>query len=320
MHEHDGDHNHGHDHNHSHAYKTVTVRRLRWSLIVTAVAMVIEFVGGWLTGSVALLSDAGHMLTHAFALAIAIAGILVARLPACHHRTFGLLRAEVVSAFVNALFLLAIIVWIAMESVGRLLDPQPILTPHMLAVAVFGLVVNIVSVFLIEGSRQGDINVQSVFAHMIADAASSVAIVVAAIVIGYTGWLWLDPLVAMGIGLLILVWALGLLKESLRVLLEMAPKGRNVHDIVDAMREQFPEVVDTQHEHLWTITPEVVVFSAHLTVSPSRLGEQHAGHSQWQDAVATWLRDQYQVRESTLQVVWKEARLDAEGAEGDDRD
>jgi len=113
---------------------------------------------------------------------------------------------------------MGISVWIAVEAVLRLIDPQPILTPHMLAVAVFGLVVNIASIFLIEGSRHGDLNVQSVFAHMIADAASSVAIVAAAIVIGYTGWLWLDPLVAMGIGLLIVVWALGLLKESLRVL------------------------------------------------------------------------------------------------------
>ena len=308
MHQHDEDdaHGHGHAHGHSQPYKTVAVQRLCWSLAITTVAMVIEFVGGLLTGSVALLSDAGHMLTHAFALGIAIAGILVARLPACHHRTFGLLRAEVVAAFVNALFLLAITAWIAIEVVGRLLDPQPILTVHMLGVALFGLTVNVASVFLIEGSRHGDINVQSVFAHMIADAASSVAIVVAAIVIGYTGWLWLDPLVAIGIGLLIVVWALGLLRESLRVLLEMAPKGRNVHDIVFALREQFPAIIYTEHEHLWTITPEVVVFSAHLTVDPSRLGPQQAEYREWQDSVALWLEKKFDVRESTLQVVWKE--------------
>ena len=304
MPQHDED--HGHDHGHDHAYKTLTVRRLGWSLVITAGAMVIEFVGGLLTGSVALVSDAGHMLTHAFALGIAIAGILVARLPACHHRTFGLLRAEVVAAFVNAMFLLAISVWIAIEAVGRLLDPQPILTQHMLGVAVFGLIVNLASVFLIEGSRHGDINVQSVFAHMIADAASSVAIVVAAIVIAYTGWLWLDPLVAMGIGLLIVVWAWGLLRESLRVLLEMAPKGRNIHHIVSALREQFPAIIDTQHEHLWTITPEVVVFSAHVTVDPSRVDPRQAEYRDWQDSVSVWLEKRFDVRESTLQVVWKE--------------
>ena len=147
---------------------------------------------------------------------------------------------------------------------------------------------------------------QSVFAHMIADAASSLAIVVTAIVIGHTDWLWLDPLVAMGIGLLIVAWAVGLLRESLRVLLEMAPKGRNVHDVVAAMQEQFPAIIDTQHEHLWTITPEVVVFSAHLTVDPSRLDPRQVEQRDWQDSVATWLQKSFDVRESTLQVVWEE--------------
>ena len=301
---HDDHHTHEHGRHHGHAYKTLTVRRLGWSFVITAAAMVIELVGGLLTGSVALVSDAGHMLTHAFALAIAIAGILVARLPACHHRTFGLLRAEVVAAFVNALFLLAITVWIGVEAIHRLLHPEPILTAHMLGVAVFGLMVNIASVFLIESSRHGDLNVQSVFAHMIADAVSSVAIVAAAVVIGYTGWLWLDPLVAMGIGLLIVLWAYGLMKESLRVLLEMAPKGHNVHDMVSALREQFPAIVDTQHEHLWTITPEVVVFSAHLTVDPARLDPRQAEYRHWQDSVAVWLEEHFNVRESTLQVSW----------------
>lgn len=307
-HEHDRQHApaHGHDHDHGPVYKTQTVRRLGFSLGITATAMVIEFVGGLLTGSVALLSDAGHMLTHAFALGIAIAGILVARMPACHHRTFGLLRAEVVAAFINALFLLAITAWIVVEAVRRLIDPEPILTPYMLVVALFGLIVNVASVLLIEGSRHGDINVQSVFAHMIADAASSLAIVATAIIIAYTDWLWLDPLVAMGIALLIVIWAWWLLKDSLRVLLEMAPKGRNIDDIVSALREEFPAVVDTEHEHVWTITPEVVVFSAHLTVDPSRLDPRPAEYRQWQDSVAAWLEEEFDVRESTLQVVWEE--------------
>jgi cobalt-zinc-cadmium efflux system protein len=297
------DHDHGHDH--SHAYKALTVRRLGWSLGITASAMVIEFVGGLLTGSVALVSDAGHMLTHAFALAIAIAGILVARLPACHHRTFGLLRAEVVAAFVNALFLLALTVWIAVEAVGRLLAPQPILTLYMLVVAVFGLVVNLVSVFLIEGSREGDINVQSVFAHMVADAASSVAIVVAAVVIRGTGWVWLDPVVAMGIGLLIVLWAWSLLRESLRVLLEMAPKGRNVHQISSGLREHFPAILDTNHEHVWTITPDVVVFSAHLTLDAEQVEPREVDG--WLRSVEAWLAERFDVRESTLQVTWSGA-------------
>ena len=304
VHQHDK--KNGHNRNHDRAYKAVTVWRLGWSLAITVAAMVIEFAGGLLTGSVALLSDAGHMLTHGFALGIAIAGILVARLPACHHRTFGLLRAEVVAAFVNALFLLAITVWIGVEAVGRLFDPQPILTLQMLGVALFGLAVNVASVLLIESTRHGDLNVQSVFAHMIADAASSVAIVVAAIVISYTGWVWLDSVVAMGIGLLIAVWAWGLLRESLRVLLEMAPKGHTVDDITSALQAQFPAIVDTENEHLWTITPELIVFSAHLTIDPAQVAPGTSEYLQWLNSVTSWLEEQFGMRETTLQVSWKE--------------
>jgi cobalt-zinc-cadmium efflux system protein len=297
-------HHHGHDH------KNVTARRLGWSLSITAAAMVVEFVGGWLTGSVALVSDALHMLTHAFAIGIGLAGLIIARRPPCHHRTFGLLRAEVVAAFVNALFLLTLTIWIAVEAVTRFLAPQPIITLHMLIVAVFGLLVNLASLFLLEGSRSGDMNVRAVFLHMVADAASSVAIVAAAVVIHFTGWTWLDPLVALGISVLILLWAADLLRDSLRVLLEMAPKGCNVHDIADALKEAFPCIVDTEHEHVWTITPEVVVFSAHLVVGAGDVPLE--ARNDWLDEVAAWLHERYDVRESTLEVRTAKARAPSE--------
>jgi cobalt-zinc-cadmium efflux system protein len=298
---------HGHEHGHGADYKSLTARRLGWSLAITTVAMGVEFVGGWLTGSVALVSDAVHMLTHAFAIGIGLVGIVVARRPRCHHRTFGLLRAEVVAAFVNALFLLALTVWIVVEAVDRLIHPSEIVTLHMIIVAVFGLLVNLASVFLIEGSREGDMNVQAVFMHLVADAASSVAIVLAAVVIHFTEWTWLDPLVAMGIGALILVWAVGLTRDSLRVLLEMAPKGKNVEEIVSALRQAFPRIVDTDHEHVWTITPNVIVFSAHLSVSPDGIGPESA--NAWVQKVGRWLHAHYAVRESTLQVHWAETLL-----------
>ncbi len=290
---------------HEHDYKGLTVNRLMWSLAITLAAMAVEAVGGWVFGSISLVSDAGHMLTHGFALVVALAGILIARLPVCHHRTFGLLRAEVLAALLNAVFLFGLAVWIFIESVERLRNPQEIMTLEMLAVAILGLAVNLVSIFLLEGSRKGDLNVQSVFAHMMADAVSSVAIVAAAIVIRFTGWIWLDPIVAMGIGVLIVVWAAGLLKESLRVLLEMAPKGRNVHEIVSAMRERFPEVAGVEHEHLWTITPDVILFSAHLTVKCQEQG--HDAENAWLDEATHWLEHEFDVSETTLQVRWKAA-------------
>jgi cobalt-zinc-cadmium efflux system protein len=288
------------DHHHEHNYKSLALRRLILSLSITAVVMVVEVIGGWLTGSIALISDAGHMLTHAFAIAVSIFGIVVARRPACHHRTFGLLRAEVVAAFVNALFLLAVTAWIVFEAAQRFLDPQPILTLQMLAVAIVGLTVNVVSIFLLESSRRGDLNVHSVFLHMIGDAASSVAIVVAAILIRVTQWLWIDPLVSVGIAVLIAIWAASLLRESLRVLLEMAPKGHTVDDIISAMRAKFPEIVDTEHEHVWTITPSVVCFSAHLTVDAAQLTRVDV--NDWLHRIEHWLRDKFDVSESTLQL------------------
>lgn len=290
---------HRHNH-HQHDYKSHTLNRLGWSLGITAAIMVVEFIGGWLSGSIALVSDAVHMFTHVVALGISISGILIARKPVCHHRTFGLLRAEVVAAFINGLFLLVATAWIVFESVDRILHPQPILTMQMLTVAIIGLTVNIISIFLLEGSRKGDINVHSVFLHMVSDAASSVAIVIAAIVIRFTNWIWLDPAVSIGIAILIVLWAGGLLRDSLRVLLEMAPKGHDVETITKAMKKQFPQIIDTSDEHIWTITPSVIVFTAHLKIN---LQESTSKQSNaLLDDLENWLKGEFGISESTLQL------------------
>jgi cobalt-zinc-cadmium efflux system protein len=305
MHEHNhaNTHEHNHDHGHSHDYKGVALQRLGLSLGITVVVMFVEVAGGWYSGSIALISDAGHMLTHAFAIAVSIFGILMARQPVCHHRTFGMLRAEVLAAFINGIFLLGVSAWIIIESIERFMNPQSLLTMQMLMVALLGLAVNIFSIFLLQGSRHNDLNIRSVFMHMIGDAASSVAIVIAAVVIRYTSWNWLDPAVSLLIALWIAVWALGLLKESARILLEMAPRGQFVHDISDAMRERFPAILETSHEHVWTITESVIVFSAHLLVDGDRL--QRQGCNDWLETVEQWLAHEYKVTESTLQVRFK---------------
>jgi cobalt-zinc-cadmium efflux system protein len=135
---------------------------------------------------------------------------------------------------------------------------------------------------------------------MVSDAASSVAIVIAAVVIRFTGLVWLDPAVSVGIALLIVLWASGLLRDSLRVLLEMAPKGHDVTTITDAMIKRFPEITQTQNEHLWTITPSVIVFTAHLMVD----GRQVQSHqiNEWLEQIGHWLKETFDVSESTLQV------------------
>lgn len=267
---------------------------------ITVVVMVVEAVGGWMCGSIALISDAGHMLTHAVALGIGIAGILIARRPVCHHRSFGLWRAEIVAAFANALFLLAVTAWIVYESVGRLLNPTPVQTGPMLLVALLGLAVNVISILLLESKRKGDMNVHSVFLHMVADAASSVAIIAAAGVIRVTDWFWLDPVISMGIAVLILLWAKNLLKDSLRVLLEMAPKGQDRDTIVRAMREEFPVILETDRAHLWTITPEIVVFTSLLIVDGSRL--RFGEINPFLEKVERWLAERFSVSESTIEI------------------
>ncbi len=293
-------HSHDHGHDHDHNYKGVALQRLGWSLGITLVAMFLEIAGGYISGSIALISDAGHMLTHAFAITVSMFGIIIARRPRCHHRTFGLLRAEVLAALINGLFLMLVAIWIVVESYGRFVQPREIITGQMLLVAIIGLIVNIVSIFLLRGNREGDLNVQSVFMHMIGDAASSVAIIFVAIVIRYTQWNWLDPAISVLIAILIGIWAVGLLRESARVLLEMAPKGRNVHQITRAMCKKFPAIIGTDNEHVWTITQELIVFSAHIKVDATQIDS--AALSDWLHEVEHWLADEFDVAESTLQV------------------
>ncbi len=291
---------HEHHRGHQHNYKRVALQRLKWSLAITTVVMVVEAVGGWLSGSIALVSDAGHMLTHAFAIAIAAFGIMIARRPACHHTTFGLLRAEVLAAFINGLFLLAICALIVVESIKRFIHPREILAAHMLVIAIVGLVVNGVSILLLQGSRRKDLNIRSVYLHMIGDTASSVGIVIAAVIIYYARWIWLDPALSIGIAMLIAFWALSLLKESGRVLLEMAPKGHNIGEITRAMRKRFPAIMETTNEHVWTITQDVVVFTAHLRIDADKLPIDK--RREWLHEVEHWLAEEFKIAESTLQV------------------
>ena len=169
--------------------------------------MIVEVVGGFLTHSIALISDAGHMFTHCFALGISLAAIMIARKPLCHHRTFGLYRAEIVAAFVNGLFLLFVVAIITYEAILRIIHPEEVLSLRMLMIAFIGLVVNLVSIGILHGSHKQDMNVRSVFYHMVADAASSVGIVVAAVIIFITGWNIIDPLVSLGISAVIIYCA-----------------------------------------------------------------------------------------------------------------
>jgi cobalt-zinc-cadmium efflux system protein len=281
-------------------YRAVAARRLALSLSITLVVMVVEVVGGILTGSIALISDAGHMFTHSFAITISLAALVISRRPPCHHRTFGLYRAEILAAFVNGLFLLVVAGIVIYEAVLRIIYPEEVLGLQMLVVAVVGLGVNLASIAILRGTLKEDINVRSVFYHMVADAASSVGIVAAAIVIMYTGWNILDPLVSLGISALIVRWSWGILRDSTKVLLEIAPTGLNVDIVTSDLKQRFPEIKELYNSHLWTITAGMIVFSAHVELEDVTDSATAANLvSQMND----YLSDRYGVIESTIQVV-----------------
>jgi cobalt-zinc-cadmium efflux system protein len=234
------------------------------TMALTGSTMVVEVVGGVLTGSLALLSDAGHMLTHFFALLVSFIAIKLAALPTSPRRSFGLYRVEVLAALLNGATLLFIIAYIFYEAVGRLLHPAPIKELPMFLVALLGLVVNLASAAILMDVGKTDLNVRSAFLHMLGDTASSVGIVVGAIVIYFTGWYVIDPLLSMLIAFVILVWSWNLLRDSVNILLETAPKHINIDDVIATIREEAPEVVDVHDVHIWEITSQMYSMTAHL--------------------------------------------------------
>ena len=280
-------------------YQHVEQKKLLFSLSITTVVMVVEILGGYFTNSVALLSDAGHMFTHVFALLIGIAAISIARKPPCHHRTFGLYRAEVLAAFVNGLFLLVVVGLIIYEAILRVLYPVKILGQEMLFIAFIGLSVNAISIAILRGSHKENLNIRSIFYHMFADAISSVGIVLAALVIMLTDWTFIDPLVSIGISIIILVWAWGVLKDSTRILLETSPKGLNIDIISDDLKKKFTEIKDLHNIHLWSITSDMLVFSAHVQIDQLKI------QTNQEDVISKindYLLQKYNIIECTIQI------------------
>ncbi len=287
-------------------FRSVEKRRLILSLTITLIVMIIEIIGGILTFSIALISDAGHMFTHAFALSLSLLALIIASKPACNHKTFGLYRAEVLAAFLNGIFLLPIVGFIIFEAVERFINPEEILSLYMFIIALLGLAVNVASILILRGSQKSNIGIKSVFYHMIADAASSIGIVIVAIIISFTNWNFLDPLVSLGISAVIIYWAWGILRDSSRILLEMTPKGLDIDKIIEDLKSKFKVISEVFHVHLWTITPDMLVFSAHLKLNAC---ENPKEQEDLVLEVRKYLHEKYNILESTFQTVCSEEML-----------
>ena len=266
-------------------------------MAITVSVMVVEVIGSILTGSLALGSDAGHMFTHLFALTISFVAIVIACKEPCHHRTYGFYRAEILAALFNSIFLFGVTAYIFYRGVERLLHPQPVLGFEMLLVALLGLAANGLSILILRGSVRSDLNVKSAFLHMFADTVSSVVIIVGAVIVSLTKWYFIDPLLGIGISILIFVWAWSLLKDSINVLLETAPKGMEVDTVGSQLREKILEITQITDMHIWEITSGMYSLTAHIEVDPAN----YEKISQILDKINKLLDEKYGIEHTTIQ-------------------
>ena len=242
-----------------------TQRNLLIVLSILALVMVAEIIGGILANSLALLSDAGHMLTDILALGLTIFAIRFAQRPPTASKTFGFYRVEILAAFFNGMLLLFISFYIFYEAYQSLVHPQEIKGLFMLVVAAIGLLANGVGITILRKSTQKSLNVKSAFLHIVGDTISSVGVILGALVILYTGWYLVDPLIGIFIGMLILWGAYSLLRESMDIFLEATPRDIDVEKMLDDLRK-IKGVKDVHHLHLWTITSGIYAMSAHVLI------------------------------------------------------
>jgi cobalt-zinc-cadmium efflux system protein len=287
------------DHDHSHGSIRSGERhrgRLAISFGILAVFMVVEVVAGLATRSLALLSDAGHMLTDVLGLGMSLAAIqLASRGSEKRHRTFGLYRLEILAALANAVLLFGVAIYVLIEAIGRFDDPPEVLGAPMLIVATLGLGANLVAFLLLRAGSKESLNVEGAYLEVLSDTIGSVGVIIAAIVIQITDWGWVDPAVGIAIGLWILprTWRLG--ARAVRILVQAAPPGTDL-DAIEGALSALPGVVDVHDLHVWTLTSDMEVASAHLMVQVGT--DTHAVLDQAQALLTT----EFGIGHATLQI------------------
>lgn len=273
------------------------LRRVMIALVLTGTFMLVEVIGGIISGSLALLADAGHMLTDTMALALAAMAFHVSKRPPDGRLTFGYQRFQILAAFVNGLSLLAIVGWILFEAVSRVINPRDILGETMLVVAVAGLIVNLLSFIVLHTGDKENLNIRGAALHVAGDLLGSVAAIVAAIVIIYTGWTLIDPILSVAVAALILKSAWSLVKRSGHVLLEGAPEWLNVEAMQEGIVSNVPGVAEIHHVHIWGLTPQQLMLTMHLS-----LVEPVESQSDIVRNVKTFLQKEYGIGHSTIEV------------------
>jgi len=273
------------------------IKRVQIALALTGTFMLVEVAGGILSGSLALLADAGHMLTDTMALALSAIAFRVSSRPADEKRSYGYQRFQILAAFVNGLSLLVIVGWILFEAVQRILSPSVVMGQTMLIVAAAGLVINIIVFFVIHGGDQENLNMRGAALHVLGDLLGSVAAITAALVIIYTGWMPIDPILSIGVALLIFRSAWHLLKRSGHILLEGAPEWLDVIEMQSKIVAANPVVKEIHHVHVWGLTPQHPMLTMHVA-----LRQLPSDTTATVRSIKELLRKEYGINHSTIEV------------------
>ena len=279
----------------SQAYSN-NIRRVFWSLLIIGGFLIVEVIAGIISGSLALLADASHMLVDTIALLFAWIAFRLSTRPADNARTYGYHRFPVLAAFTNGISLIFIIGWIFFEAVDRLIHPTEVLYGPMLVVAVLGLAVNVAAYLMLHGADRENLNIRGALLHVLGDMLGSAAAIVAALTIMMTGWMPIDSLLSILVGLLVLRNAWFLIKNSAHVLLEGVPEELNVHEIGPDLVSHIPAVEDVHHVHAWSLSQDHSLLTLHARV---------AGNTNPDDVIASIrarLADRFKVDHVTVQI------------------
>jgi cobalt-zinc-cadmium efflux system protein len=256
-----GEHNHDH-----HQITNQNERTLYIATCITIFFMVIELIGGIFSKSLILIADAGHMLIDASALILALFAMRIAKKSADAKRSYGYKRGQVIAAFINSITLLATTIWIVIESVKRLMHPEPVLGKIVVILAIVGVLINGFTAYLLNKSSKNDINIKSALIHVVGDLLGYVAAIVTGIVVLYTGWMQIDPILSLIFALLMIRSAWAIAKDSIHILMEGTPKEVDKDKIVELLKGNIPAIIDVHHVHIWSLTTDSLILTAHIRI------------------------------------------------------
>jgi len=254
------------------SHHTSTQKRLAIAIVLNAIIFVVEFFGGMLTNSLALISDAMHNLSDFFALTLSYVASRVVSWKSNSQKSYGYVRIEIFVAFINALTLVLIGAYIIYEGIGRFLNPEPVAGLWMIAIAVFGFAANAISTLMLRKDAHDNLNAKSAYLHLLTDTIESVAVVVIGLLIYWQNWFILDPVISVAIGFFVIKSAWSILVEAVNILTEGTPKGIDLHAVADFIRS-FPEIENVHHLHIWSLSSQFRALSAHLVVKDQLISQ-----------------------------------------------